>query len=903
MKRSIISTISLVLLSSLVTANAQDRESTDTTAPTSAVPASGAATTPNGVTPPSPKATGKEKPEVVSVTGSRIKRKDLDVASPITIVGREEIANTGATTVTEVMKTLPAAVGNSVTTTTTNGGGGGSGNIALRGLDPSSTLVLLNGRRLPNDVNGQSPDLNSIPVGAIERIEVLQDGASAIYGSDAIAGVINIITRKNIDGMDFGMYFGRASKGDLETKNYDLAYGTSNEKGSMVLGLNYYTQGNVKSRDRSVSRQSLHPSSATPNGHVVFSPTNNVIVDPNFHGTNPTPANYVPFTPDARYNYSSITDAIMAQNRKSLFLSGDYELSKDLKLNLESSYTNTVSRWDSAPTPLFTSQETGNIVVSPLNPYNAFGVPLTDVRKRFLELGPREAQSDSDTFRIVAGLSGGFGSEKKWTWDVNANHGEANIRTQNRNIINKTNLMLGLGDPAACREVASLGCVPVNITGPYGSVDAAQASWLRLNAMDTTSTEMNSYTFNTGGELAKLDFATINMAAGAEIRDETYLKKADSNSEKFNTVGNTNGKSTDGDRKIKEVYVEFNMPVSKVVELDLAARYSNYSDFGDTTNPKYGLKITPFQGFTIRGTYSTGFRAPSLPELFGGQVENFTTLTHGDPCSTAGTRGCTAVADPSTNQWLALQGGNPKLQPEKSRSYTFGLAYSLANAWNVKADYWVINTENAIDTNPDFVVQQFRKFGKFADRVDVDANNNITQIRATALNLAARRVKGLDLATDYTLRNTASGTWALNVLASHYINYQNQADASSPFENVVGRYVDASSGGRGSIPAWKGRAAIDWSLIGIDAGVVMNYTSHLNVGTTDDFVYTDLDAWRTYDMHVGYDFQKFGKVTLGIDNLTDKNPPVTDGAFNDNIDARTHNLIGRFYYARYGVTI
>ncbi|RYZ57484.1 MAG: hypothetical protein EOP07_09765 [Proteobacteria bacterium] len=262
MKRSIISAISVVLLSSLVTAQAQDREGTDTPPPPPPAPAEGpeAVTPPPPPAPPSPEsattaAPASAKTEIISVTGSRIKRKDLDVASPLTIVGREEIANSGLQTVTDVVKQLPSAVGNSVTTNTTNGGGGGSGNIALRGLDSSSTLVLVNGRRLPNDANGQSPDLNSIPIAAIERIEVLQDGASAIYGSDAIAGVINIITRTNFDGVNFNVYMGRASRGDLETKNYDLVYGTSNDKGGLVLGLNYYTQGNIAARHRLHSLQ------------------------------------------------------------------------------------------------------------------------------------------------------------------------------------------------------------------------------------------------------------------------------------------------------------------------------------------------------------------------------------------------------------------------------------------------------------------------------------------------------------------------------------------------------------------------------------------------------------------------------------------------------------------------
>ena len=876
MKHPLIRSVSLVMLASLVSVSALAQTE-------SAPPASPSAP----ATAPVPSATPTSKAEVIQVTGSRIKRKDLDVASPLTIYGREDIENTGAETVTDVVKSLPSAVGNSVTTTTTNGGGGGSGNIALRGLDSTSTLILVNGRRLPVDANGSSPDLNSIPVGAIERIEVLQDGASAIYGSDAIAGVVNIITRKNYEGLDANVYFGRSHKGDMETKNYDLAYGVANDKGSMVLGLNYYKQEGVKSRDRQVSREAINKSSSTPTGTIRGLPGGVQVIDP---VTNlPAPSTV------ERYNYSQVTSAIMNQDRKSLFFNGDYQLTDTVKGFVETSFTNVESSYTSAAVPIFTANETGDITVAADNQFNAFGVPISDVRRRLVELGPREQASSSDTLRFVAGLQG---EVKTWTWDLAANRGDVDVISQNKNIISKTNLMLGIGGPTACGPLTTVGCVPVNILGGPGSITAAQLDWLRLNATDYAKTSLTSYTFNTAGELLETPFGLISMAAGAEVREETYDNQTDSNSQKFNTIGNTNQRATKGDRQVKEVYLEFQVPVTKVVEIDLAARYSDYDDFGDTTNPKVGLKITPLDGLTVRGTYATGFRAPDLTELNQGDAESFQALN--DPCTEAGAC-ASGDADPSINQYLTISGGNKDLEAEKSKSYTFGLAYSYQNAINAKADYWVIDTENAIDTNPQFIIDQFRANGTFADRVTVDAQNNITQINAVALNLAARRIKGLDLGVDYALQNTASGTYTFNLLATHFINYQNQADATSDFTNVVGKYSDAAGGGRGSIPKWKGLFDVGYAIADVSAGVTMNYVSRLDDGVGDGAA--KLDAWRTYDARVAYSFNDYGKLTLGIDNVTDKAPPTSAAAFNDNIDARTHNLIGRFYYARYGFKI
>jgi iron complex outermembrane receptor protein len=888
MKTSIASAVSFVLLSSLVTAHAQAQTETQgtETKPTEAT----------GTTTEKPKTekADSKKTEVIAVTGTRIKRVDMNVAAPLTILGKEEIQATGKQTVTDIVKALPAAIGNSVTTTTTNGGGNGSGNIALRGLDSSSTLVLLNGRRLPLDAGGSSPDLNSIPVAAIERIEVLQDGASAIYGSDAIAGVINIITRKDWDGLDFNVYVGQASRGDLQTKSIDITYGATNDRGGLLLGANVYSQGNVASRDRDVSKQALGPSSATPNGHVITGDDNLISNDTWANPNAPTTGDFRPYTSADRYNFSSITDAIMSQDRKSIFLGGDYELTKGLKGFIETHFTNTQSRYNSAPTPLFLSNETGDLTVAANNPYNPFNVELTDVRKRFLQFGPRESDADANTFRSIIGVQGNI--TEKWNWDVAYNHGESKTRSTTKNLVNKTNLQLGIGDPANCTALSKLGCVPVNILGPDGSLTDEMINWLRINATDFTTTELDSVTVNFAGDLLETSLGTIGLAFGVEGRTEEYTSRSDPNSEQYNTIGSTNAKSTSGDRDVKEAYVELTLPLTQLAEINLAARHSDYSDFGTTTNPKVGVKIRPVDGLTLRGSYSTGFRAPSLVELFQGQQENFATLS--DPCQTPGN--CDVQSDEDINQFLALQGGNPDLDPEKSKSFTYGIAYSFEN-FNAKADYFNIETKNAIDTNPQFVVDQFRNNGLFSDKVQVDANNNITRIEAIALNLASRKVEGVDLAFDYALRGTPSGSYTFSLLGSHYIKYMNQADKSAPFENVVGKYSDAASGGRGSIPKWKGLLDVTWSNFGFDVGATANHVTELDAGS--DFDYPTLAAWSTYDLRAGYDFLGYGKVTVGINNLTDKEPPVSDAAFNDNIDARTHNLIGRYYYARWGVQL
>lgn len=846
----------------------------------------------------------KKKGELFQVTGSRIKRKDLDVSSPITVLSQEAIEATGSETVTEILKTIPSIVGNTVGTSTTSGGQGGAGNVTLRGLAATSTLVLLNGKRLPNDgVDGETPDLNVIPSSAIERIEVLKDGASAIYGSDAIAGVINIITKSNYSGMESKIYLGQASRGDLETTSVTTLYGSSGDKGNIMVGLNFYKQGSVSSRDRDVSKVTLNPSSSFPGGSATittgtgFSCSNDASscrVTANDGVTNPSSvSDFRQITSSDSYNYNQVTDSIMAQERKSLFFNAEYDVTNSTQLKLSSFYSNNLSTYHSAPTPIFTAFETGDLVLSSSNSENPFNENVSDVRRRMTELGPRRHEFNTNVYNAVLDLEGDIGSSG-WTWNSFYNYGHTDTLETTFNLLNKTHLAASIGPDTVCDNLSNLGCERIDLLAAEGTYTSSQLDWLRSNSTKLGLFDTETIGLGATGDLMELGGGTASIAAGIEFRTERFKRTPSGESQSYNTIGSTNTKETSGNREVGVFYMEGLLPVHKMLTLELAARHEQYDDFGSATKPKLGFKFQATDSILLRGTYSTGFRAPSLLELYKGQAESFLFLT--DLCaSDASLCNGGAQSDSAVFQTPALLGGNKDLEAEESKSFTAGLAITAPYGIIAKFDYFNIVTDNAISTNAQYVLDEYRRNGNFADKVDTDANNNVTSIRAVALNLSSREVQGLDFGLGIRQQLENSNSWGVELAGTYFIEYKDQASKDSDFEDIVGKYVDKSSDGQGSIPRFKANLSWSMGLGAADIVLTQNYISELEASNGDT-----LDAWHTIDINARYHIESIGTVMLGVDNVTDEEPPSTSAAVNDNIDGRTHSLIGTYAYT--GIT-
>ncbi len=850
------------------------------------------------------------------VTGSRFRRMDYEGSMPVDTLTRPELELRGAPTVAESLKFLPAVSGNSTSTAVTNGGDG-SATVTLRGLPASNTLVLINGRRVAADgIEGDAVDLNTISPAAIERIEVLKDGASAIYGADAIAGVVNIVMRNDYEGFSIEQFYGEANTGDLETLTTSLLWGQHFSWGQLFFSASHYDQKDILSSDRSVSESadgrpwggSDLRSSATPASRVGLADGSVVTLRQNSAGdylSGTSPADFRPVTTDDLYNIAEQTTAWTPHQHDSAYFNLQYDVVESISVFVEASYDKTQAESQLASTPLFTAFETRPITVAADNIYNPFGEAITDVRRRFLELPARLQSNDSDARRVVLGVLGGSGRwrwDSAWSWSMN--------RADERllHLLDAARLQQAVGPANGC--TGQDGCVPLNLFGPPGSIDADQLDYVAVDARLKGFSKLSTWNANVIGALFELPAGMLDIAAGIEYRKEATKKQPLSDGRALATIGGANFSEASGERDVSEIYLETVLPLldrkpaAHALTLELATRHSRYSDFGDTTNPKIGLRWRPLADVLVRTTWSKGFRAPSLNELNKVDSESQAFLV--DPCSMPGNAGvligCSQQTDPTRLQYLTLFGGNQDLKPEQSTNRTLGLVWTPAYLDSLRAsvDFFQIEQVNVVDANAQFLVDANARFGVFSDRVLRDSNGEIQRIIATNINNGRREIRGFDISARYQFKPTARGVFSLALNASHIEEYLSQANPSVPTIDVAGTFVDEASAGLGALPSWKGNIGLTWRHRRWQGNYTVHYVSSMNEVVPMTERQRRIDPWLTHDMQVSYtvNFLAGLKVLLGVDNLFDEEPPQIASAFNDNIDARIHELKGRFMYLR-----
>ncbi|MCW8125016.1 TonB-dependent receptor [Microbulbifer halophilus] len=830
------------------------------------------------------------------LTGSHLRHPQLDSYAPIDVLAQPELEITGAQTVAELLKFLPAVSGNSTSTSVSNGGDG-TATVTLRGLPASNTLVLINGRRIvSNGFGGEAADLNTIPLSAIDRIEILKDGASAVYGSDAIAGVVNIILRRDFEGLSVNSYYGTAEPGDQRTESYHLTWGKSGERGHLMLSLAHYRQGALMSRDRGLSASADNRARGGTDLRSAASPGAFIALDADTTVTNDGDGGYRPWTQEDRYNYSEYTTAVVPSERQSAYLEGNIDLGDSALLFVEAMGIRTRAETTLAPTPVFTRFDNGDLTIAADQIYNPFGQEITDVRKRVLELGPREQDNRTDTWRLNAGLKG---QREDWQWELAAALHYTRASESLSNLIDPNRLSAGLKGPDRCN--ARDDCVAVDLLGPSGGVDSEQLEFMRGESLVDGSTRMLSLLYVADGVLGSNSAGDVLGAAGIEFRRESIdFRSNDARGLSF--IGGIAAGSAEGQRMIGEAFAELSVPMlTDAFWLDGAVRFSNYSDFGSTINPKVALRWRPTPSLMVRASYATGFKAPTLVDMnqTGYQSQEFLI----DPCTGNGADtlpGCHGRADGARIQYLTEFGGNPELQPETSDNRSLGLVWTpkQLSDFSASLDLFDIRQNDVIDTSPQYLIDRNAHTGLFTDRVLRDARGDITRIRATRLNIGAREVRGLDLALRYEHTSEQLGQlrWSLN--ASHMQRYLNQAAPGSPTEDLAGTFIDPASGGAGSLPRWKANTGLYWQKGRWEGGYTIHYVNALEESFTrnETRITREIDSWTSHDFQVAYALPFGLRFAVGIDNLLDEAPPFAATAFNDNYDGRTYDLSGRYWY-------
>jgi len=913
-----------------------------------------------------------EPGEEIVVTGSRIRRDPLDQTSPVITLDDAAIQRTGLTSIADVLQRLPSASGGLNTKVNNSGnlgnppdGGGvgaGAAEIDLRYLSAKRTLVLVDGLRYVNGTSGSgipsTVDLNTIPASMIDRIEVLQAGASPLYGSDAIAGVVNVITKQRQEGLRLSGQFGTFRAGDGHTYNLDASYGIQSRGSgtSVVFGASYVTQKAVRSGDRRIS-QFPNPgqtactepvggcSSAAVNGRFLTSFGNQTISGP--PDATPTLAELRPFTAADRFNFAPFNYLLTPSERYGAWLSFRQELGGGTNLRVKTSYNRRNSQNQAAFEPLFIGPDAGNgagslfdtLSIDRTNPFNPYGVTLESgvnsdgtpngrtanysfIARRLVEAGQRTFNQQVDTFAGTATLDGSFNvGARKFYWDANASLGVNDAHQSFTGNVRADLVALAIGPVANCTG----GCVPLNLFGGAGSITPAMLNYIGFTERDKSDQHLWDYTLNVSGELFDLPGGAVAVAVGYEHR----IQSASFTPDPIVAAGlgaDIPAQPARGRYNSDEVYAELRVPLLKDVpffaslEVDGAVRHANYSLSGSSTTYTGTGLWKPVDDLLLRGSYTTGFRAPSLGELFGGRSRFDLPVT--DPCSSASTgqfqtnatvrANCIADGVPANGSYAedpgqlpVLTQGNRNLNPEKSRNITAGIVYSpqwarnggFASLFNVEANYYDIRVRHAIAAfDPNVTLNNCALRGDAASCALVvrTANGFINQITGTLQNLDSIHTRGIDLTANFRTPETGIGSFGVSLNATRLLKYV--LSASNGF--VV---LDRKGTERGSpdqaFPKYKGNATIDWQSGWLGASFTGRYIDGVVESGADNRLnsrfYGDVQL-RLTPLFMG---KRFG-ISAGVNNVFNSDPPACITCSLNNFDPTTYDVPGQFGYLK-----
>lgn len=898
----------------------------------------------------------------IVVTGSRIRRSPLDQDKPVVTVGQEEIARTGLTAIADVLQRLPSAAGglNTKVNNAGNVGGppdgtgvsSGSAEVDLRYLAAKRTLILVDGLRF---VNGSaaggipaSVDLNTLPVNLIERVEVLQSGASPLYGSDAVAGVINIITKQQQEGLRASAQYGLYRQGDGDTQQYEASYGIqSRETGtSLVFGASYVKQGEVFTRDRSISQfpnpgqtSCAQPvggcSGATPNGRFDVLGQDLTLRAP-VSGRPSYPGDFKAFTSADRFNFSPYNYLLTPSERYGGFLNFKQALSDSVNMRVKLLYNHRYSRTQAAFLPLFVGPDAGNgnlldtISIDATNPYNPFGQTLSQangnfsfIARRMVEAGQRVFTQNVDTMSATLTFDGSFEvAGRKWYWDVNGVYGVNDAHQLFTGNINAARLATALGPVSACTGA----CVPFNIFGGLGSITPAMLGYVAFDERDRSMQKMWDTTANLSGTLFDLPAGPVGVALGYEHRDQ--FASYDPDAVIVAGLGaDVPTSPARGGFNVDEFYGELRVPILantpffEKLEFDGAVRHSNYSSFGSNTTFTASALWKPVADLLLRGGYAESLRAPSIGELYAGLSRTDANID--DPCTSAaggffqtnatvrancianGVPANGSYAEPTGGQIGIFSQGNTALKPETAKTWTAGGVYSpgwakgFASALSLEANYYNIKLDNAIDSVPGTLT--LRRCAFNADPISCAAvqrngNGTIAGISGRLLNLNGIKTDGLDGTFTFRSHKIGEGTVGLNANAAYLLRYDvlPPADLGAPALRFAGTE-------RGSpdqaYPRFKGNATLDWSTPGYGFSFTGRYIS--GVDERDDVhrlgavFYGDIQAYFS-PAWLGHR----SRLTLGVNNLFDRSPPACFTCQSANFDPTTYDLPGQFGYLR-----
>jgi iron complex outermembrane recepter protein len=829
-----------------------------------------------------------QKIERVEVTGSNIKRTQVEGPLPVAIITREEIERKGVTSTNELIRSLSYMSSFNDELTSNSPNTTGAATVGFRGLAGDQTVVLLNGRRLANyGFDGAFVNLNTIPLGAIERVEVLKDGAAAIYGADAIGGVVNFITRKDYRGLDSSASYGVSSEGDSAETNVALTGGLGDlgqDKYNVLLNFNYFKRDPLNNLDRERTRTADFRRFGGGNQLSTFAPTGN-FVNPNTGLQSPfqpcpTPELLVspsPLTPGAAGSSSCLFDfapyrtTVYSTERFSGLAAGRLALSANHQAFAELMLSRSESFASAAPAP-------GNITLAAGNPANPFPSAIT-VRGRPLQAGPRTTNNVADSSRIVLGLDGTLGA-----YDYNVGIGQAKNKVVNED---GGYFLTDRLFPA----IANGSFNPFSLNNPASIIQSISSSDSRVGE--------TSYTFvdaKVSGELFQLGGGAAAFAAGLVLGNEKIEDTPGPNQIAGNVFGSIRQSAVVADRRLQAGYLELAAPFTKQIEAQFAVRHDRYEGGTNSTTPKVALRYQPVNEVLFRASYSEGFKMPSLRDLFGGLNQSADSVQDFPGCAA---RNVAPSACPRL-QYDRFSGGNSELKPEKAKSYTLGMLVEPTDSVTLGLDYFSINktdeiglvlTQFVIDNVPYVPGATTTLGGNPAFSVARNAGGTITAVNTSQGNLGERKIRGVDVSGQVRIP-IAGMKLSITSDTTYYSKYDYADQPGTPLYNRLGLL---------NLPRWRTTLTTGLQYGPWDGILTYNNLAKMfdKPQSTAATPVTPADKivghFETLDFGLSYAGFKGLKLSFQVKNLMDKEPPFSNNDPRTLGFAQVHDIRGRFF--------
>ncbi|WP_372760278.1 TonB-dependent receptor [Pseudoalteromonas sp.] len=825
-----------------------------------------------------------KKVERIEVTGSRIKRSDMEGPSPVQSISRADIDNMGYDNLQQLLERMPVA-GNGTFSTRGNNQdstANGSAAVSLRGLGADATLVLINGRRVAisafaEGITNSFVDINSIPVSAIERIDILKDGASAIYGSDAVAGVVNVILKKDIDGVEVNLGYGGTDGPNYEETTASIVWGTTSEKSSASVIVDYFKNTSLSSNEMG----SLGTANQTPYGGEDFRSSRGFpgyfyvdgvkTIDP------ACPADSATASGSCLFDYGPYGYIAPASERIGAISQFEYNFDNGITGFLEMAVQHNSSVAAGAPTPL---DEDAGLTVPANHPNNPFNKDIEIGRYRTVDAGARQWDIESDTMRFVAGLRGEFND---WSWETAVQKGRSkSSQTGNRS--------QGWVRTDYLQQEIDAGNY-----NPFGGTynDQAVIDRITTSLVRQGESHMTSFDANISGEAFSFGDDVVMMAAGIEYREEDVSDIPDDQFRRGLIFG-TEAVSAAASRDQYAAYVEFSIPLADTLELQLAGRHDDYSDFGTTTNPKVALRWAPSDEITVRGSWAQGFRAPSLAQVGLGPSEKSQFFIDTYRCEQTGLD-CDAL------DYNIQFSGNADLQPEESESWNVGFIWAPTAEFGLSIDVWSITQDNKIDEQefgPIYAAECDSQNSTVCVRLpptNGESLGSIQKIYSTFENVSSQEVSGIDFSANYNHSLDDLGLLKFNLEWAYQDKFEKDGrDYSGEYGYPEHRWIFSTNWEFGDF-----NTNMNISYVGeFEDTPDIDFDGNLDFDSNQSRM---VDSQVLVDLQTAYRISDSAKVSLGINNLFDEAPPFAIGDGDSDLygyASGVHNPRGRYIYTK-----